>query len=207
MSDSSPPEGAEYDLAPPTASLSPALPRRGGAATPSSSAPVTLSYHTRKDDAAAPAEPEAIKNFYMPAWLLCGGIVIETVAAYLGRGSAQHALMRLGVGLVAGTVLMLVGVLIAARVRQLDLGNFWTAVFKLAAIAIAPGAVVTLLSPFLNHIPFGGLIGWIGEFVLYFALIGALFDLDQDDTWYCVVVIFLVQLGVYFALLGVVAAW
>jgi hypothetical protein len=198
------PDDAEYDLAPPTASVTPAQrPKRSDA---SSRAPAVLCYQTGKTDPAAPAEPEAIKNFYMPAWLLCGGIVIETAAAFLRRGSTQLALERLGIGLAAGTVLMLVGVLIAARVRQIDLGNFWTAVFKLAAISIAPGAVVTLLSPVLDHIPFGGLIGWVGEFVLYFALIGALFDLDQDDTWYCVAVIFLVQLGVYFAMLGIMAA-
>ena len=142
----------------------------------------------------------------MPMWLLCGGIVIETAAAFLRRDNTQVALAQLGIGLILGTVLMLVGVLIAARVRQIDLGNFWTAAFKLAAIAIAPGAVVTLLSPALDRIPLvGGLIGWAGEFVLYFALLGALFDLDESDTWYCIMVIFLVRLAVFFSLLGVLA--
>ena len=28
-----------------------------------------------------------------------------------------------------------------------------------------------------------------------------LFDLDESDTWYCVLVIFLVRLGVYFLFL------
>ena len=34
------------------------------------------------------------------------------------------------------------------------------------------------------------------------ALLGALFGLDQSDTWYCVCVIFLVNVATYFSLLG-----
>jgi hypothetical protein len=201
------PDDAEYELAPTDAPAPPDPPsQRSRLPTATPVAPVALAYQTNKVDPAAPAEPETIKNFYMPVWLLWGGIVVETAAAFLRRGNTQVALAGLGIGLVAGTALMLIGVLIAARIRQINLGTFWTAVFKLAAISVGPGAIVTLLSPLLNHIPLGGLIGWVGEFVLYFALLGALFDLDQDDTWYCIVVIFLVKLGVYFALLGIVAA-
>jgi hypothetical protein len=47
----------------------------------------------------------------------------------------------------------------------------------------------------------GGLAGLGVQFVLYFALLGALFDLDESDTWYCVWVIFLVRLAVYFVTL------
>jgi hypothetical protein len=47
------------------------------------------------------------------------------------------------------------------------------------------------------------LIGLAGQFVLYFALLGALFDLDESDTWYCMMVIFLIRLLVYFIQLGV----
>jgi hypothetical protein len=53
----------------------------------------------------------------------------------------------------------------------------------------------------------GGLLGLAGNFVLYFALLGALFDLEESDTWYCVWVIFLVRLAVYFAILSVRARW
>jgi hypothetical protein len=95
---------------------------------------------------------------------------------------------------------MLAGIVLAARWRGIDLGGFWTAAFKLAAVAVAPAAAVTLATPVLRLVPLGGLLGWAGEFVLYFALLGALFDLDQSDTWYCVLVIFLVRLAVFFSL-------
>ena len=47
---------------------------------------------------------------------------------------------------------MLTGMLVAARLRGIDLGRFWTAVFKLSAISVAPAAVVSLLLPALNYI-------------------------------------------------------
>jgi hypothetical protein len=102
---------------------------------------------------------------------------------------------------------MLGGILLAARIRRIDLGQFWIATFKLAAITVAPAAAVDLASPLLRVIPFGGLLGLAAEFVLYFALLGALFDLDESDTWYCVWTIFLVRLALYFAILGVQAKW
>ena len=109
--------------------------------------------------------------------------------------------------MIAGTILMLAGIIPAARWRGVELGSFWTVVLKLAAITAAPSAVVRLVSPVLDVVPLGGLVGWIGEFVLYFALLGVLFDLDESDTWYCVCVIFLVRLAVYFALLAAVWRW
>ena len=150
----------------------------------------------------AVAEPETIKNLYMPLWLLGGGVAIEVVGALI-RGPFPRAVVLVGLNLILGTAVMLVGILLAARWRAIDLGHFWTAVFKLAAISVAPGAAVTLLSPALSFLGLlGGLLGLILEFVLYFALIGALFDLDQSDTWYVVLVIFLVRLVLYFAVLA-----
>ena len=85
------------------------------------------------------------------------------------------------------------------------LEQVWQALTTGEGIArwFAPHAAVTLLSPVLDHIIFGSLIGFAVMFVAYFALLGALFDLDQSDTWYCICVIILVQLAVYFGLLAV----
>ena len=88
--------------------------------------------------------------------------------------------------LLFGTALMLAGMVLAAKRRGFSLGPIPTAIFKLAAVAVAPAAAVALVSPVLRFVPLGGLWGAIGAFVVYFALLGALFDLDQSDTWYCV---------------------
>ena len=164
-------------------------------------APV-LGYRGPRDDVPARAEPDAIKDFYMPAWLLGGGIVVEVVAAFLqGPGGITWGFLSLGAELLFGTALMLAGMALAAKRRGFSLGPLPTAIFKLAAVAIAPAAAVALLSPVLRFVPLGGLWGAIGAFVFYFALLGALFDLDQSDTWYCVCIIFLLNLAVYLPLL------
>ena len=136
----------------------------------------------------------------MPLWLLGGGVVVDVVAAFLRQRCFcfDVALKEVGLHLIIGTTLMLAGVLLAAKLRGIALGPFWVTVMKLASISVAPQAIVALATPMLNVIPFGGLVGWVGEFALYFALLGVFFDLDESDTWYCVCITFLVSLGVYF---------
>jgi hypothetical protein len=169
---------------------------------PASTSP--LAYRSKKAEAALTADPETIKNLYMPMWLLGGGVVIEIAAAFLHGGGAADAMLDVGIELILGTAVMLAGILLAAKLRHIDLGRFWIAAFKLSAIAVAPAAVGDLVWPILRFIPLvGGLIGFAVEFVLYFALLGALFDLEESDTWFCVWVIFLVRLAVYFTLLAV----
>jgi hypothetical protein len=191
----------EYDIAPPEQKFTSVRVPLTEPPPPAPGAAPTLAYRAPIDERPPSSEPETIKNLYMPLWLLGGGIVIEVVAAFIRTRDPRLALTYVGVNVVVSTVIMLAGMLLAARFRGIDLGRFWIAAFKLAAISIAPGAVVTLFTPLLNAIPFGGLLGWLVTFVLYFALLGALFDLDQEDTWYCVCVIFLIRLAAYFAIL------
>ena len=193
-----------YDLAPPAepagASPKAAGPRRRAE-------PVTLASHAAPVGVKRGFDEQRFKDFQLPLALLCGGIVIEVVAAFFRTSLFELAMRHVGVNLIAGTILMLAGIIPAARWRGIELGQFWTVVLKLAAITVAPSAVVRLASPVLDFVPLGSLVGWIGEFVLYFALLGVLFDLDESDTWYCVCVIFLVRLAVYFMLLAVMGRW
>jgi hypothetical protein len=190
-----PVEEMAYDLAPEQA------PRPVMAAKAPAVGGQTLQYRSTGGDVRPGADPEVIRDLYMPLWLLGGGVAVEVVAALI-RGPVPRALFGVGINLILGTAVMLAGIVLAARWRGIDLGGFWTAAFKLAAVAVAPSAAVTLVTPVLRLVPLGGLLGWAGEFVLYFALLGALFDLDQSDTWYCVLVIFLVRLAVFFSLLA-----
>jgi len=176
-------------------------------ARPAPASATPLQYRSKQSTAARPMEADTIKNLYMPLWLLGGGVAVEVIAAFLRDGLAPIALIDVGFELIAGTVVMLAGIFLAARLRGLQLGSFWIAAFKLSAISVAPAAALDLVSPLLRVVPLGGLLGLAGNFVLYFALLGALFDLEESDTWYCVWVIFLVRLAVYFAILSVRARW
>jgi hypothetical protein len=99
---------------------------------------------------------------------------------------------------------MLAGIFLVAKIRDISFGPLPTAIIKLCAISIGPGAIGSLLGLVLAWFPLGGLIGWVVGFILYFALIGALFDLDESDTWWCVITIFGVKLLVVFVIVGYV---
>ena len=136
----------------------------------------------------------------VPLWLLTGGLLIEGLVTFLRfpknpNAAIVHLLLNVGIG----TVLMMAGVVIAARVRQIDIGSIATALLRLAALIVAVAAVSDILAPIAFIVPFGGLALLVLNFVLYFALLGTFFDLDQSDTWYCLCVIVLINLGVYFS--------
>jgi len=190
---SEPPEDpTAYALAPDSSSGNVRRPVQVAAATVAPT--ITLPYRTPKD-APAKSDPETIKNLYMPLWLLGGGVVINVVAAlFRERGNLSAALITVGIQMTFGTVLMTLGLLLAAKPRAI-------------ALSVAPAALVALFSPVLDHIPLGGLVGWLGEFVFYFALLGVFFDLDQSDTWYCVFVIFVIHVVVYFLLMWGLGKW
>ncbi len=141
----------------------------------------------------------------MPLWLLGIGVLINIVAPLLRsrNNSLAEVLVSVAATLSISTALMLVGVLIAAKFRGIYFGPVWNTLFKLAAISVAPSGIIALFIPIFDLIPLGFFLAWIGEFILYFSLLGVLFDLDQSDTWYCIFVIFLVRLVVFFALMSI----
>jgi len=182
----------------------PSAPSPSPAVVPPAHGP--LAYQSRRSAKDEPDAyfPDKTIDFHLPLALLAAGVIIEVAAALLSARSRLGlgaTLQPLGMHLILGTATMLIGVLIAARFRGIDLGKLPVALLKLAAICVAPGAAVTLLGPALRVIPFGFLIGLAGQFILYFALLGTLFKLDESDTWYCVCVIFIINVAVYFALL------
>lgn len=163
-----------------------------------------LAYQSRPGSAVSDDYfPDRIKDFYMPLVLLGVSIPILFIAAWWGGsgrgvGPAQ-AMTEVGAEMMLGTVVMLGAIFFAAKRRGFQIGRFWAAVLKLSAVSLAPSAVMVLLNIFLRFVPFGDIINWIVGFCLYFALIGAFFDLDQSDTWYCVAIIFIVNVSIWLA--------
>ena len=161
---------------------------------------VPLQYHSPKSLERASGEPNQLIDLWAPLFLIGGAVAGEILAKFIEtRGDPRGlagAMFGLTIGIFVGTAFMVVGMWVAAKSRGLVLGSPGTALLKLCAIAIAPSAAIDLLYIPLKLIPlFGFLIAWVIGFILYFALIGALFELDQDDTWYCVMVIFLVKIA------------
>jgi hypothetical protein len=167
----------------------------------------TLAYRTPPKGTSAAqgglVDTETLKNQHIPLWLLGGGAVIELFSSFvLGRRDFPSAMNHIVLQVVGGTILMMAGVFLTAKIRGIQIGSFRTAALKLAAISVAPSAVGDLMTPIAQLVPFiGGLLVLFVQFILYFALLGALFDLEESDTWYCVMVIFLIDLAVIAALI------
>ncbi len=167
---------------------------------------MTLGYQTPQKllppDQRDGVDVETLKRQTAPLWLLAGGIVVEMIAAFVeDRHDLHAAMIHITVEIFGGTILILAGVLLTARIRGIEIGSFWSAALRVAAISVAPAAVGDLIMPMTRLIPLiGGLLQMAVQFVLYFALLGVLFDMDESDTWYCVMVIFLINAGVYFLL-------
>jgi hypothetical protein len=148
--------------------------------------------------------PNPLIDLKLPLILIASGVLVQFLAgwwsgSYGGQGAAE-SLMAVGIDLFAGTVVMLIAVLIAVKYRGIRIGRFWTAVLKLSAVAIAPSAAMTLLNVSLQFFPMGWIVAFALAFCFYFALLGVFFDLDESETWYCVSVIFIVKVAVVLGL-------
>jgi hypothetical protein len=160
-----------------------------------------LDYRRESKPDAADFDAEKLKTLTAPLWIFTCGISVEAIVTLLhARTDPQMALMHLFLDVGLGALLMMAGVLIAAKFRRIDFGSLGTTVLRLAAVAVAPDAVNDILSPIVSLIPFAGLGLLAVDFVLYFALLGMFFDLDESDTWYCVCIIFVINVAVYFAM-------
>jgi|GEM_PF-1721169 len=139
---------------------------------------------------------DKLKDIQIPVALIGCGTLISFAEVFFdpppGAQGYRAGFMLIAAGLVITTTILLLGAFAAAKVRGLTFGPFRIALLKLTAIAIAPGAVATLMSLALR--PFGflaSLIALVASFLFYFALYGVLFDLDESDTWFCVCVNFI----------------
>jgi hypothetical protein len=140
-------------------------------------------------------DPDKFKRLTAPLWILTGAIIVEAgITAWRFRTNPGKAEIQLFVGVGVGTLLIMIGVFIVAYFRQIEIGSFGTALLRLAAIAVAPSAVSDILSPLGFFIPLFALILLGVRFVLYFAL-------DQDDTWSCVILIFVISILVYMGII------
>jgi hypothetical protein len=149
--------------------------------------------------------PDRVKDLWLPIGLIGGGFVVEVVHTFVTarfwRYGMRGAMVQLGTNVILLSGIMLVAIFIAAKIRKIEFGPPLAAVLKLCAVVMGALGLTHFIGSIVLFIPlFGGLFYAVIAFVSYFTLMGALFDLDQSDTWYCTLIMFLVWLGMYFAL-------
>jgi len=169
-----------------------------------------LGYKTAKNDPGdqPDLDVDRLTKQTLPLWLLTGGVLIEcgimSLRAMFKWANPQSAALHFLIEIGFSTVVMTAGVYIAARLRQIPMGSFSTAVLRLAALIVATGAVGDVLAPAAFVVPFGWLGLMLVNFAVYFALLGTLFELDESDTWFCLAIIFILHLLLFF---GVGLLW
>lgn len=149
-----------------------------------------------------------LKNFKAPLILLVAGFFAHLGASYwltrdlFNKPGLDHILGFVAAAIAVNAALITVGVIAAARSKQIELKPYSYAFLKLASISAASMAANEVALVPLRFIPMciGPLLAWLIGFSVYFALLGFLFDLDQEDTWYLVKVIFLMRIILFFAL-------
>ena len=159
-----------------------------------------LSYHN------GPGEPDKsfpnkVIDLYAPLCVFGASVGIESIAILLAVNKTGLPASAFAGDVVIQMAFILIclslGVFLCAKTYQIKLGPLPSALLKLLAISVAPGTAMDLMSVPLHFLPLlGTVLNWLFGFILYFALLGVFFDMDQEDTWRCVMTIFFMRIMV-----------
>ena len=198
------PESELYDIAP----TAPVVVRPISAESAYDAPSSTLSYQRpitpEVDEAYSEANPlivSAWKDLVFPIALILIGTVADFVwVARAGMaGSVGGAVSMVGIGFVLDVVVLLVGVVAAAQVLSISFGPVPTAVLKLGSIALGPTGVTALVVWALGG-GIGALIaGWILRLAIYVWLFWYLFELEMDELWNTIIIVYGVRTIAMFA--------
>lgn len=177
----------------------------GGGSTKSATRAKTLEYGTQPS-AVTTLFPNPLMDLWAPLWVFAIATVIEIILLPRVFQSPTRvlpfAMGFLFAYVAVKTILLALGMLMAVKMRQIAIGSIPAAALKLLAIAVAPSAAMDLVGLVTRFLPFlGFVINLVCGFIVYFALIGTFFELDQEDTWYCVKVVFVTNILVILGLI------
>lgn len=141
-----------------------------------------------------PVKPDPFRDIKLPAILIGIGLLLMSLRiGYLATHRDASSLLGLTVGVVVellvNVVLMLLGVLGAARFARISFGQLGPAILKLCAIYVAPTMLGMLVSVMLGGDIAVAALAWGFSLILYYALTSYLFGLDGSQTITCVTAI------------------
>jgi len=102
---------------------------------------------------------------------------------------------------IINVIFSFVGVLITSKLLSIGLGTIPTALLKVAAIALAPGAISSILS---NNFSSGWVFGWVISVTLYYLMFNKFFDMDMMETMVCAVIIWVMRTWVVYMLVALI---
>lgn len=137
------------------------------------------------------------KDLVIPIGLILFGTVTEFAAALHFAPTPGRAAVTLGFDFVVDVGLMLFGVVVAARLLAASFGPVPTAILKLAAIAMGPAGLTMLIAWAFGGGPVPLLIGWVVSLGLGAWLFSFLFDLDLQELWVTVVIVYGIRMAAW----------
>jgi hypothetical protein len=122
----------------------------------------------------------------IPTALIAVGAGLWALAGFIGHGvhGASNALLAVSIIATVDVVLMIAGAFLTALVLRISFGDLQSAILKLGAIALFPGAVGYLIPGV------GGLIA----IALYFSLLIWFFELEVYQAVIFTIVLFVIRL-------------
>jgi hypothetical protein len=130
-------------------------------------------------------------DVYLPT-----GLIVGSFAAYFawllihGNANSTDSLAIYGLIMIAlfavKTVCMIGGAFVVASLASVSFGPFWTAILKLAAVAIAPDVLATIMEEAIA-VPGASLIAAGASLLFYWFLVSLLFRMDAGEAWTVVV--------------------
>ena len=144
-------------------------------------------------------------DIYWPTIALSAGLVLSIVDGAWGLGVSDFKYVIAFVMLTSifNVILSFIGVLITSKLLSIGLGTIPTALLKVSAIALAPGAISSILS---NKFESGWVFGWIISVVLYYLMFYKFFDMDMLETMLCSVIIWVMRTWLVYFLVGAILA-
>lgn len=134
-------------------------------------------------------EGDRLRNLYVPIVIVligCGAVFGRLMYFRLfGAPDPIRAMRSTGFMLAWNVAVMLLGAYAIAQFTGITFGPLSTATIKLAAIAVAPHAVIFLVELIFVRQLYGTLLGWLGGGAIVWLLFLYLFDLDFQEALIC----------------------
>lgn len=130
------------------------------------------------------------RDVYVPTALIVVSFVAYTIFTMFFENSrpSEAAIFTLIMGVVFffKTLLMIGAAFILAPILGVSFGPLWTAILKLAAVAMAPDVLATIIEDSIG-VTGAGLLANSIALAVYWFLISYLFQLDASEAWWVVI--------------------
>jgi hypothetical protein len=148
------------------------------------------------------------RDLYVPIALIAFGTALQFARAFArGSGTTLGPVSYVGLVVSIDMVVLFIGIVAAAKVLSVNFGPVPTAILKLCAISLGPDSLAWVAYWALGS-SYGGLCaGILVSLVAYWVLFSYLFELDAQDTFYTVSIVYTIYMFTFYSILFILPSW